>query len=358
MHQRQTHIDALKFFASQVIVLHHFAAYGPLSEALNQAAPRLADWLYDYGRMAVQVFLVLGGYLAVRSLAPSGQAQMSLPWRAVAHRYARLILPFLVALLLAVASSLVARQWLDHEFIPEAPTWGQALAHALLLHDVLGADALSAGVWYVAIDFQLFVVLAGLLWLGRRRRGAQVAVLALTLASLFYFNRDAALDDWAVYFFGAYGLGALAFWAGQSSRGRPWWGGLLALVGVGALVIEFRERIALALAVALLLAFVQQQRGESPRLPALPSRWARGVHRLGQASYALFLVHFPVLMLGNALFAQWAPAGAWAAWAGLLGSWAVSLGLALVFERWVEKPLSTLGKRPATPLVDATRARG
>jgi peptidoglycan/LPS O-acetylase OafA/YrhL len=129
-------------------------------------------------------------------------------------------------------------------------------------------------------------------------------------------------------------------------------------VGLGALVIEFRERIALALAVALLLAFVQRQGAVTPRLPELPSRLARGVHSLGQASYALFLVHFPVLMLGNALFAQWAPAGAWAVGAGLLGSWAVSMGLALVFERWVEKPLSTLGKRPATPLSEVPRARG
>lgn len=31
-------------------------------------------WLYDYARMAVQVFLVLGGYLAAASLAPGWPA--------------------------------------------------------------------------------------------------------------------------------------------------------------------------------------------------------------------------------------------------------------------------------------------
>ena len=70
MLKRQTPIDALKIIASQLIVLHHFSAYGPLSEAMHEAMPRVAAWLHDYARMAVQVFLVLAGYLAVRVLAP------------------------------------------------------------------------------------------------------------------------------------------------------------------------------------------------------------------------------------------------------------------------------------------------
>jgi hypothetical protein len=35
-------IDLLKIVAAQCIVLHHFALYGPLSEAAAQAAPELA----------------------------------------------------------------------------------------------------------------------------------------------------------------------------------------------------------------------------------------------------------------------------------------------------------------------------
>ena len=61
---RQTHIDALKLNAAQLIVLHHFVAYGPLADALSDAAPALTDWFFEYARMAVQVFLVLGGYPA------------------------------------------------------------------------------------------------------------------------------------------------------------------------------------------------------------------------------------------------------------------------------------------------------
>ena len=52
-------IDAFKAIASQLIVLHHLAAYGPISDAVQQVAPSLITWLYDYARMAVQVFFVI-----------------------------------------------------------------------------------------------------------------------------------------------------------------------------------------------------------------------------------------------------------------------------------------------------------
>lgn len=341
---RQTHIDALKVIASQLIVLHHFVAYGPLATALGEAAPALTDWFYDYARMAVQVFLVLGGYLAVRSLDPLGQTRVRTPWRSILQRYQRLILPFLAALLLAVASAALARQWLNADFIPGTPTWRQALSHATLLHSVLGYDSLSAGVWYVAIDFQLFALMTLLLWLGRNPRWPQVLLLGLTLASLFFFNRDEGWDNWALYFFGAYGLGAAALWAGNA-RHPGWLLSALAGVGLLALVFDFRERIALALTVALLLGLLQWRHHATHVRATLPASLTRVVGRLGQTSYALFLVHFSVLMIGNALFARLGLRGTGPAVLVLLGCWVACLGLAFLFESWVEAPLARLGYR-------------
>jgi len=76
---------------------------------------------------------------------------------------------------------------------------------------------------------------------------------------------------------------------------------------------------------------------------AMPAPLARAVGLLGQSSYALFLIHFPVVMLGNALFARLHQSGSAAAMGVLLASWAISLALALLFQRWVEAPLSRLG---------------
>jgi peptidoglycan/LPS O-acetylase OafA/YrhL len=255
-----------------------------------------------------------------------------------------LILPLLAALLLAVACAALARQWLSDDFIPDAPAWGQALAHAGLLQGVLGVDSLSAGVWYVAIDFQLFALMVLLLWLGRHRHWPMALLLGLMLASLFFFNRDEDWDNWALYFFGAYGLGAAAFWAGNTRR-PGWLLVLLAGVGLLALVFDFRERIALALTVALLLGLLQWRQNTVTSPVHLWASLSNAVALLGKTSYALFLVHFSVLMLGNALFERLGLDGTWPAVLLLLGCWAGCIGLAVGFERWVEAPLGRLGYR-------------
>lgn len=339
--QRQLHLDLLKLIGSQLIVLHHLSAYGPMAEAASQWAPGLMRWLYDYARMAVQVFLVLGGYLALHSLRPallSGRTPLA---ALLLRRYVRLAAPFMAAMGLAVAAAAAARLWLSDDFIPAAPNLGQLLAHALLLHGVLGTDALSAGVWYVAIDFQLFALLALLLWPGLRqpgRWGVPLLILAGLSLSLLVFNRDAGWDNWALYFFGAYGLGAAVAWTQHAQWPRLWLA-LLGAVALAALWLEFRTRIALALGVAMLLALSHQAAppGHGLRLPA---GLRHTIHALGRSSYALFLVHFPVLMLGNALYARWPYPSPWLTATTLLGTWGASVLLGLWFERRVETPLA------------------
>jgi peptidoglycan/LPS O-acetylase OafA/YrhL len=339
MQARQTHIDALKCIGSQLIVLHHFCAYGPLADALHRLAPALAGWFYDYARMAVQIFLVLGGYLALQSLRPAMRGDAAALGRALGLRYLRLALPLMTALALAVAAAALARVWLQADFMPSPPRWGQALAHTLLLQDLIDAEALSAGIWYVAIDLQLYALLAVLLWLGQRGSRPAPAlwlVAGLMLASLLVFNRQAHWDDWGLYFFGSYALGALAGWAAGSRRALRWLG-LLAALGLLTLWLDWRTRIALALGVALLLGLMQWR-----SRPAASSTGMAGhvLQRLGRSSYALFLVHFSVLMLANALYAQLGQADPWAALLMLALGWAGSVALALVFERWVETPLN------------------
>lgn len=328
-------IDAFKAIAAQLIVLHHLAAYGPVSDAVQLAAPTLISWLYDNARMAVQVFLVIGGYLAARSLAR--QEDRSGWLTPLFNRYARLTIPFMAALALSIACAMVARHWVTDTFVPDAPAWGQLLAHALLLQSILDVDALTAGAWYVAIDFQLFVLMTGLVWLGRKTPSPSTFVKSLTLllavASLFWFNRNPELDAWAVYFFGAYGMGALAYWAGQRHSS---WLLFMVLLAAVALMIDFRPRIAVAIAVAVALYVVQSSQQTN--------RWLSwpGFQALGKTSYSLFLVHFPILLLGNALFTALGMAGAWAGAVSMLTIWSASMVTAGIFYRRIENPASSI----------------
>ncbi|MFO0490298.1 MAG: hypothetical protein ACK5YJ_00740, partial [Curvibacter sp.] len=67
------------------------------------------------------------------------------------------------------------------------------------------------------------------------------------------------------------------------------------------------------------------------------------LHRGAAMSYALFLIHFPVLLLANAFYAQWTGAGALVLVATVLGYWLASMTLAWAFERYVETPLARWG---------------
>lgn len=341
-------IDALKAVASQFIVLHHLAFYGPMSDFTHKLWPALVTWLSQDARMAVQVFLVISGFLSARALAPQGVLRGRHPLRLVWSRYIKISLPYLAALVVAMVCTELARRWMAHDSIPDTPELLQFLAHALLLHSLLGMDALSAGVWYVAIDFQLFTLFVALLWLARSLadgapRATAFAVMllmaVLALASLFHFNRDSDWDNWALYFAGAYALGAVACWAslpGANSAWR-WLLAALALAAVLALAVDFRERIALALGVALLLA-ASQWGGWLATFPR-----SRVLAYLGQISYSVFLLNFPIGLVVNAAFTRFAPADPVVQTVGVLVAWLACNLAGAVFYHQVEHRLRRLG---------------
>lgn len=351
---RLLHVDALKALAAQTIVLHHLAAYGPVADAVQSLWPALIEFLYEYGRMAVQVFLVVGGFLSARGLLPDGHTLRGDPPALLWRRYLRLTLPFMAAVLLTLACSLLVARWLP-ELVPASVSAAQLAAHGLLLHGVTGVESLTVGAWYVAIDLQLFALMLVVLWLTQGRPAARVIgpllLLALLAASLFWFNLDAAHDSWGWYFFGAYGLGALVHIIGRHPdlRGRrlPAWLALAAL-GFAALLLEFRGRIVLALLTAVLLAALQWRADHGRELLG-PGRLAQNaaalLSHLGTHSYALFLVHFPVLLLVNALFEHKDPDYPMAGVIAWLATWGLSNLAALLFYRWVEVPAGRIQLR-------------
>ncbi len=333
------HLNLVRVFCTQVIVWHHLAFYGPMSDVVLPHAEALIQALYEQGRMVVQVFLVMGGFLAARSMVAGlrqPERSVSLP-RLIWRRYLRLVPPMLLALALAVVCAAIARQLMSHDATPDAPTWNQLATHALLVHNLLGFEGLSAGVWYIAIDFQLYALLAawtaGCHWAARTCGGHALTwfwsgVAALTVVSLLWFNLQPELDVWAVYFFGAYGLGALA--AGLSGRHGPRrdavavviLGGLLVL----ALLLEWRDRILLAGLTAVALAMTASR----VRWPT----WMQGdtLHQLTRISYAQFLVHYPVGLLVNGAVTRLWPEDPLMNALGMGLAWLASLGAAVWFQ--------------------------
>jgi peptidoglycan/LPS O-acetylase OafA/YrhL len=338
-------VDALKAIASQVIVLHHLALYGSLSDPVQRWAPALFDAVHEHGRLAVQVFLVVAGFLSAGALAPGGRPALEDPLALLGRRYMRLAPAYLAAIGLVLAAAAIARPLATLDHTPATPSAAQLVSNLLMLQDIVGVEALSAGLWYVAIDLQLYALLIALLWVAQRAGGAAAApvlVAAMTLASLLHFNREPAWDVWAPYFFGAYGLGVLAAWAARAPHTRLAIGAVAA-IGVLGLAVEPRVRVALALATALSLAWAAQG-GAFGRWPA-----SRALGWLGRIAYSVFLVHYPVLLVFDALAVHFAPQDPWANLAGLLLAWATSIAAGALLHRQVELRFAPASPRRAAP---------
>ena len=293
MLERSLTVDVLKVVAAQFIVWHHFSAYGPMAEVMTSAWPQLMEWFYRYARLAVQVFLVVGGFLAAQSVMVK---PITHPVTLMAKRYLRLVPIYVLALALISMAVAMSRDAVHASWLPSEPSGLQFLAHGLLLHDLLGFEALASGAWYVAIDFQLYALLMLLCHIlqTEHHKRLSMAVALLCAASMWQFNRVDELDIWAIYFFAAYGLGVLAAWAKRSSfENRVFW--FTAVLAVGALWVEYRTRLSLALITAVWLVIK----------PKGMVRWTpvkRVVHRLSNSAYVLFLTHFGIIVLASALW--------------------------------------------------------
>ncbi len=309
-------IDLLKVLAAQIIVLHHCFSYGLLASAASIQLPHVSSILFDYGRYAVQVFLVMAGYLAAQSAekafaighAHSGGYGMSFVLQLAMRRYLRLVGPYVVALLITILCASLARQWSIDEYIGQPETIAQVLAHLFLLQGALGYESISAGVWYVAIDWQLFTALV-VIYAVFQRQMVRIGVMSiLIVASLLYFNRHASLENSFIYFIGSYGLGILAYWASGLNAIKanlPWVSAKKVLLAIAFIVLmSALHSVWLRNYLALGIAFLLLYAGNRPYRH--PQSWLASAMQWASArAYCAFLIHFAFILLANTVFIAW-----------------------------------------------------
>ncbi|GAB4099981.1 acyltransferase family protein [Sinomonas halotolerans] len=212
--------------------------------------------------------------------------------------------------------------------------------------------------WSLSIQGQVFILwplaLVAVAWASRRfgldYRGMLLLLFAGVFAASFAFSVWETGADQAYAYFDTrarlweFALGSLlalvlpAFALPRWFRVLLGWAGVAAMLACG-IVLQvdqaFPGYVALwptLSAAAVIVAGATGSRAGADRFLS-----ARPLVRLGDISYALYLWHWPVLVLGLA----WAGADD-AGWLGGLAVVAVSLVLAAVTTRCVEKPLRTL----------------
>ena len=281
-----------------------------MAEDARQFLPGVMTWLFEYGRYAVQIFLVMGGYLAAQSLTRTRDIRNPrTALKLIFNRYLRLFAPYVVALLITILCAWVARFWIQDEFVGESETLGQFLAHLFFLQGILGLDSISAGAWYVAIDWQLYAVLAIMLGMFPGFRSLIWVSTILIVASLLYFNRLSDYENYFIYFIGSYGLGVLAQLAKNDADpavnrlARI----LIIIIGLVILVTSFdhlwiRNILAYFVAIALIIwggrAYKDEKHAKMHNL-VFSILWG------SRRSYCAFLLHFSFILLANTLYIAW-----------------------------------------------------
>ncbi|MBP2478417.1 peptidoglycan/LPS O-acetylase OafA/YrhL [Crossiella equi] len=328
-------LDGVRALAALMVVLFH-----------SQGPEILQGWL------GVQVFFVLSGFLIttllLREYDRDGRISLANFYRRRAFR----ILPmYFVVLLLTAAGLLVVGQFASNPL-------GRDFGLYFVFFTEFGHGGPYGQAWSLGIEqkFYLLWPLLAFVLFPRRRPLVTAALMALALA-VIPFTVASDPKGWSVHYFTVL-MGCLLAMALHHRRGfavlrhlmRPWVAGgvCLAFIGVHLSVSTMSDLLdkavfdipgfvavvpVYALAATLLLAAVLGR--------GLPRRLLSGrlMSYLGDRSYSIYLVH--MIAIGAVKVLIPGASGLLLAIPTVL----VSIGIADLCFRWIERPLIQLGRR-------------
>lgn len=324
-------LQAGRAFAALVVLLFHVE----ITLALPQYLGREIHPFFDMGYSGVHFFFVLSGFVIMLAHGRDvgrPETVSSFAWK----RFRRIYPPLWIALL-AVFPLVLLLPSVNHN----APLDVVDIVSAFALTPALHEPLLSVA-WTLRHEMLFYAVFALIIW--KPRIGLLVGGAWMALSAVLPWL---GIDDWLRFFFTsqhllfAFGIGAyIAFergWvrlplvtllAGVGMFAATWAVPLLKLP-LNGIIGNWTFGLGAALAIAGAAALERSRHLPTPRFLAF----------LGEASYAIYLAHLPVIYLACELIDETrtlrtlpAPVLFWAVSA-------VSLGVGVLFHLTVEKPL-------------------
>jgi peptidoglycan/LPS O-acetylase OafA/YrhL len=355
-------LDSLRGLVALAIVFFHMGDFGWIAGL----TPLRSGW------MLVELFFVLSGFVIAASYG-ARLAQGYPRWRFMLIRFGRVYPLHIITVALFVALELLVFRPLLHEAHP----WS-VLPRAVFLLDAFRTqtgDFFAPVSWAVGVELVLYAFAAALF--GRGRWGLAIAV-ALAGASAW-----ALYSGFNVVGFGrllqrgllAFPVGVACYWLHQ--RLRQVTPGPLALsVAEGALLVALvwilaapRKSNAWLIGFDLLFAAMVLVFARDGGIVSRALQW-RPLVRLGQLSFALYMVHLLFVIVPNRFLprlfaatghADWVRAGrhtfgyesvappAWLATLITLGFATLAIGTAWLAWRFIEEPARHWSRRFAPP---------
>ena len=321
-------VDGLRGLAALMIVVFHIWWYEPEPYPAFENLHWIVDATFRRVRASVQILLVISGFVVAYTLRKTWVTPREVSWF-LGRRLVRLMPPYWVTIGVIILVDMICQQALDlKKPFQGPPSVPRISAHLTLMQNILGHEAMSAGIWTICIEMQFYVVailgwgLAQRMVSNPERRMPRPPVWALLVVflppafvSLFYWRPLDSTDSWVIHYLWMFFLGMITWWTLDKSL-PAFVFALVVLVGVVELqsgpdwstlnwdfwmpkwewFIPKSDRANwVSNCVALSTAVVIFAVGRLDRLHSwLNWRW---LQYLGRISYSLYLIHFPICHL-------------------------------------------------------------
>ncbi len=306
--------DGVRGAAVAAVVLFHLMLYTGSSEDRSRYV--IGDWITSYGYLGVSVFIVVSGFVLMYPMARRGT--QTLPrgtWNFYKRRARRILPPYYAALGLSLLLILLVpalQQRTETAWDSKIPvTTGGITSHLLLIQDLSPswANQINGPLWSVAVEFHLYLLMPVVLLPLWRRLGAVPVVISLFVLGVAMSLLDLAswAHPWLIALFAA-GMMSSQVATGVVQIRHLASLTIMGLVGMCILFIIFHDRLtrevaisemAFGLITAGLLAWFTKGFLSGNKNWVILFLETKPAVYLGIRSYSIYLVHSPILAVGN-----------------------------------------------------------
>ncbi|WP_342644608.1 acyltransferase [Mucilaginibacter sp. CSA2-8R] len=310
------YVDSIRALAALYVVIHHMHPY--VDKNLSPALFKVFVSPFNYGHQAVDLFIVLSGYLLFLPIVKRPEKAFDIKMFYV-KRITRILPPYFAVLIISVLLVNNVFGGPSGVQLTSSPVslW-TILSHVFLIQDIANtSNNVNYVLWSISVEWRIYMFFPFLIWLFRKYNKVIVALSLTTISALAMIAAKAAgwytsFNGISLHFFGLFALGMLAAQYGFSSNSKgkflfkkaPFYL-LLTLCLVIAFVLNkgtyfgdlsyMVSDVFLGFAVALLMAGLTL--GRSRQL--LSVLQYKPLATVGLAAYSIYLIHAPVLELIN-----------------------------------------------------------
>ncbi len=378
-------LDILRGLAAITVVVFHYKHFLLISDAAgfdysHMPFSTVLMPLYVFGQFFVELFFAISGYVFFWLYAQGVEQRRTGPWSFFVARFARLYPLYLVTLLVVAALQAVYRSHYGADFIYKDDSLGAFVLNLFMVQQWVPSaiQSFNGPAWSISVEVFLYAVFFALCWFRLNR--PWMLVLLFVVGAVVRVHSDPTVDF--VRGVPSFFEGGLVYYLVQTLRRHEVWrrraviGLAVALPAMWALsYARGFQPINVLVAPGLLNAVFSVVTFLYILLPLtllaiglMQDHWKAAwlsrdsLHRvswIGDISYSIYLIHFPLqllVMLGLARLPFAVRAHIFASPFSLLGFMAAAAGLAWLSFHYFEMPLRRYLTRRMRPLASQAAA--